>query len=109
MHTYIQSFIQSLDWDTEQLGLSTAKILTADYLLLSEILAQAKSKKYRLLYWLIDQPEDIDEKENLIKIIKERYQGLLVDYKTTYHIDLHQSLNQDLFKPRVIQAGANIS
>ncbi len=67
-----------LDWDTQQLGIPTAKITS----ITSEILAEAKQSGIKLVYF--QTPEsDISQ----IKLAKE-LSGILVDNKITYLMSL---------------------
>ncbi|HEV2614862.1 MAG TPA: GNAT family N-acetyltransferase [Gammaproteobacteria bacterium] len=67
-----------LDWDTEQLGIPTAKITS----ITSDILANAKQAGIKLLYFIVPE-SDVAQ----IKRAKE-FGGILVDNKITYLISL---------------------
>jgi dTDP-4-amino-4,6-dideoxy-D-galactose acyltransferase len=84
--TPIQSAIQFLDWDTKQLGVSTARITLSDTLLnpamLREILKNARDQGLNLIYLVIPSAE-----KEMINTAKN-LGGILVDHKITYLIDL---------------------
>jgi dTDP-4-amino-4,6-dideoxy-D-galactose acyltransferase len=73
-----------LAWDTQQLGVPTAKItLSAPHLsALHEILKKSRAEGLKLIYVLLNS----NEKEAISEA--EKQEGLLVDHKITYCINL---------------------
>jgi hypothetical protein len=75
-----------LEWDTEHLGIPTAKITS----ITPEILAEAKQAGIKLIYLVLPQ-----EKKIAIALAQS-LGGILVDHKVTYLIDLKKiSLTPD--------------
>lgn len=81
-----QSVLEFLDWDTKQLGVPTARIVLpvvlSESLILREILKNARDQNLRLIYMTVPSKE-----KNMINSAKE-LDGILVDHKITYLIDL---------------------
>ncbi|MDQ8038798.1 MAG: GNAT family N-acetyltransferase [Rickettsiella sp.] len=75
---------QLLDWDSNVLGVSVAKILTATLTpeKLTSLLHMLKSKGVKLVYWLIANEDVTSQKA------AQHCGGLLTDEKVTYHLDL---------------------
>lgn len=67
-----------LEWDTEHLGIPTAKITS----ITPEILAEAKQAGIKLIYFVASQENESDI------LLAKKLGGILVDHKITYLIDL---------------------
>ena len=80
----IMHYFQVLTWDTEKLGIKTAKILPArlDSAVLAEQLAQLKSQGIQLVYWASESTDEASQQA------AKQARGILVDYKLTYCCDL---------------------
>lgn len=76
---------QILDWDTQILGIPTAKILPSRLTVekLNEILQDLKKQKINLVYWASDSSDNSSQRA------AADLQGLLTDRKITYCMDLH--------------------
>src|SRR3990167_138529 len=76
--------IQLLPWDSEILGISVAKILPTrmDSQSLKDILFHLRSQGIHLVYWASDSTDLASQ------AAAEAHQGLLVDHKVTYLIQL---------------------
>ncbi len=92
--TPIQPDIQFLGWDTKQLGIPTAKIILPAVLpeafILREILKNARDQGLKLIYLTIPS-----EEENLTNTAKN-LDGILVDHKITYLMDLNSTKTKEI-------------
>lgn len=88
MHNLV---LQSLEWDTKQLGIPVAKITASSLSLkaLQETLTQAKKENCRLLYWCFDESEHESAEA------ATACHGILTDHKLTYAMDLNPPINID--------------
>lgn len=80
----IMHYFQLLNWDTEKLGIKTAKILPTrlDSPVLLEQLAQLKEQGVKLVYWASESTDAASQQA------AEQARGVLVDYKLTYYCNL---------------------
>ncbi len=76
---------QLLDWDTQILGVPTAKIIPARLTVekLNETLQELKKQKVALVYWASDSLDQASQQA------AAELNGTLTDQKVTYYIDLH--------------------
>lgn len=75
---------QILDWDTQILGIPTAKILPSrlNVTELAEVLKKLKENKIGLVFWASDSTDIISQQA------AKEFGGFLADKKITYHQDL---------------------
>lgn len=83
---------QILDWDTEILGIPTAKIIPEQLTVeeLAEALAKLKQAGIKLVYWCSDSHDQISQQA------AKEFSGMLADRKLTYLIDLNHAENFEL-------------
>lgn len=75
---------QLLAWDTEMLGVPTAKIIPErlTVLELKDILQELKSQKINLVFWASDSEDAASQQA------AHEFSGFLADHKLTYYLDL---------------------
>lgn len=81
-----------LTWDTEFLGIKTAKIIPERLVeqQLGNVLQELKQQDVVLVYWCSDSQDAVSQ------IAAEKYHGFLADKKVTYWLELSNFTEQDL-------------
>lgn len=96
---------QLLDWDTEILGIKTAKIIPEKLTetQLTEILFELKQQDVRLVFWCSDSDDQITQHA------AEKHQAFLADEKVTYLMDLTNFVEQNIDISDVVAYENNIA